>query len=125
LGQILIIVNLFQTVLAAFWRAPGCNGTMWRAALIAGSIMPECTARSCTSYDTRHGLLLDGKREISLGLKKCVLFEMFVDQGAQLQGQRVLHPIPNVLAVLLPGQDAGAGQQKQMLGDIGLRRPHR
>jgi hypothetical protein len=72
---------------------------MRRAALIAGSNMPECAERSCTLYDTRLGLLLDEKRENFLGLKKRVLYEMFVDQGAQLQGQRIIHAVTNVLAV--------------------------
>jgi len=46
--------------------------------------------------------------------------EMFVDQGAQLHGQLILHAVIHSLAVPLPRQDAGSREQGQVLGNIGL-----
>ena len=51
--------------------------------------------------------------------------EMFVNQFAQLQGQLILHAVKNPLTLLLARQDAGSGQQGEVLGNIGLGRADR
>jgi len=50
---------------------------------------------------------------------------MFVDQCTQLHGQLVLRAVKNSLALLLARQDAGSGQQGEVLGNIGLGRADR
>ena len=45
---------------------------------------------------------------------------MFADGFAELQRQRVLHPVKNMLAFLLPAENPGRGQKGQVLGHIGL-----
>ncbi len=50
---------------------------------------------------------------------------MAVDEFAQFEGQGVFQAVEDALAVLFAGEDAGAGEQGKVFGDIGLRRTGR
>ena len=48
--------------------------------------------------------------------------EMLVDQGAQLEGERILQAVKDTLALLSAREDAGGGEEGEVLGNIGLGR---
>jgi len=45
---------------------------------------------------------------------------MFVNQGAQLHGQLILHAVVNKLSLLFSLQDVGRRQEREMFGNVRL-----